>query len=132
MCSEKARRITRAAQALRDLPMSYLLRFLIGGAVVSIFAALGDALKPKSFAGIFSAAPSIALASLGLTILVKGRDYAALEGRSMLAGAAALLIYSAVCARLMFHHKFRAAPVTVNALLVWLFTSFAAWAAFLR
>ena len=41
--------------------MQYLLRFLIGGSVVCLFAALGDALKPKSFAGLFSAAPSLAL-----------------------------------------------------------------------
>jgi len=50
--------------------MQYILRFLIGGAVVCLFAALGDALKPKSFAGLFSAAPSIALASLGLAALL--------------------------------------------------------------
>jgi hypothetical protein len=35
-----------------------LIRFLIGGAVVSVFAILGDLLKPKSFAGLFGAAPS--------------------------------------------------------------------------
>lgn len=28
-----------------------LIRFLIGGAVVSVFAIVGDLLKPKSFAG---------------------------------------------------------------------------------
>jgi hypothetical protein len=36
-----------------------LLRIVIGGAVVSAFAILGDLLKPKSFAGIFGAAPSV-------------------------------------------------------------------------
>jgi hypothetical protein len=41
--------------------------------VVCLFAALGDALKPKSFAGLFSAAPSIALASLGLVALQNGK-----------------------------------------------------------
>ena len=35
-----------------------ILRFLIGGVVVSAFAALGDMVKPKSFAGLFGAAPS--------------------------------------------------------------------------
>jgi hypothetical protein len=34
-----------------------ILRFVIGGIVVSAFAALGDVLKPKSFAGLFGAAP---------------------------------------------------------------------------
>jgi hypothetical protein len=49
-----------------------ILRFVIGGIVVSAFAALGDVLKPKSFAGLFGAAPSIALATLGLTIAANG------------------------------------------------------------
>lgn len=39
-----------------------LIRFLIGAVAVSIFAVLGDLLKPKSFAGLFGAAPSVALA----------------------------------------------------------------------
>ena len=46
-----------------------LIRFLIGGVVVSVFAVIGDILKPKSFAGLFGAAPSVALATLGLTIV---------------------------------------------------------------
>jgi hypothetical protein len=33
----------------------------------------GDVLKPKSFAGLFSAAPSVALATLPLTILSDGK-----------------------------------------------------------
>jgi hypothetical protein len=45
-----------------------LIRFFVGGAVVSAFAILGDLLKPKSFAGLFGAAPSVALATLGLTV----------------------------------------------------------------
>jgi hypothetical protein len=42
--------------------MQILIRFLIGGAVVSVFALIGDVLKPKSFAGLFGAAPSVAVA----------------------------------------------------------------------
>jgi Protein of unknown function (DUF3147) len=38
-------------------------RFLIGGLTVSIFSLIGDILKPKSFAGLFGAAPSVALAT---------------------------------------------------------------------
>ncbi len=49
-----------------------ILRFLIGGAVVSAFALLGDLFKPKSFAGLFGAAPSVALATLGLTVTDMG------------------------------------------------------------
>ena len=46
----------------------YLVRFLIGGVVVSAFAMLGDMLRPKSFAGLFGAAPSVALGTLGIAI----------------------------------------------------------------
>ena len=45
-----------------------IFRFLIGGTLVSAFALVGDAVRPKSFAGLFGAAPSIALATLGLTV----------------------------------------------------------------
>jgi hypothetical protein len=54
-----------------------IFRFVVGGIIVSIFAMLGDLLKPRSFAGLFSAAPSVALATLGLTILTDGKLYAA-------------------------------------------------------
>jgi hypothetical protein len=37
-----------------------ILRFLIGGTVVSLFAVLGDVFRPKSFAGLFDCAPSVA------------------------------------------------------------------------
>ena len=65
------------------------IRFLIGGIVVSLFAVTGDILRPKSFAGLFGAAPSIALATLALTIRHDGKAYAAVECRSMILGAIA-------------------------------------------
>jgi hypothetical protein len=65
----------------------FVLRFLIGGAVISAFASLGDVLRPKSFAGLFGAAPSIALATMGMTIARHGKEYAAIEGRSMVPSA---------------------------------------------
>jgi hypothetical protein len=43
--------------------LEYLLRFIAGGIAVSAFAAFGDAVRPKSFAGLFGAATSIALAT---------------------------------------------------------------------
>lgn len=50
----------------------YVIRFLLGGTVVSAFAMLGDILRPKSFAGLFGAAPSVALAALGIAIYQHG------------------------------------------------------------
>jgi Protein of unknown function (DUF3147) len=78
--------------------LEYLLRFVAGGIAVSTFAALSDALRPKSFAGLFGAAPSIALATLIITLSKSGAAFAAVEGRSMIVGAFALAAYSwAVC-----------------------------------
>src|ERR1700734_1426059 len=73
--------------------LEYGLRFLAGGIAVSAFAALGDTLRPKSFAGLFGAAPSIALATLLITLSQKGAPFVALEGRSMIVGAFALAVY---------------------------------------
>ena len=61
----------------------YSLRFVAGGIAVSAFAVLGDTLRPKSFAGLFGAAPSIALATLLITLSQKGAQFVGLEGRSM-------------------------------------------------
>jgi len=74
--------------------LEYGLRFLAGGIAVSAFAVLGDTLRPKSFAGLFGAAPSIALATLLITLSQKGAPFAAVEGRSMILGAFALAAYS--------------------------------------
>ena len=71
-----------------------VVRFLLGGVVVSIFALIGDLLKPKPFAGIFGGAPSVALAMLALTFTRHDAGYVALEGGSMLAGAVALVVYA--------------------------------------
>lgn len=76
---------------MRDL----LIRFLLGGALVTAFAMLADVLRPKSFAGLFGAAPSIALATLSLTIATQGIHYASVEARSMIFGAIGFLLYAA-------------------------------------
>jgi hypothetical protein len=59
-----------------------------GWAVVSLFTLTADVFKPKGFAGLFGAAASVAMATLGLTIANQGRLYA-IESRSLIAGAAA-------------------------------------------
>lgn len=109
-----------------------LIRFIIGGAVVSIFAALGEVLRPKSFAGLFGAAPSIALATLGLTIGHEGKAYAALEARSMIAGALAFFFYAAAVSWVLMRYKPPALAVSVALLPVWFGTSFALWAVFIK
>jgi Protein of unknown function (DUF3147) len=100
--------------------LDLVLRVLIGGIVVSAFAVLGDVLKPKSFAGLFSAAPSVALATVALTVHQRGPMYASIEARSMILGAVAFLIYACVASRLMTRYKWPALPVSSMALLLWL------------
>jgi hypothetical protein len=49
-----------------------LAKGLVGGVFVAAFALIGESVQPKSFAGLFSAAPSIALAALTITLLTDG------------------------------------------------------------
>src|SRR3984893_534261 len=89
-------------------------------------------LKPKSFAGLFGAAPSIALATLGLTIAANGKMYAATEARSMIAGALVFFLYAYLCSWLMLRRKLKAMVVTISALGAWLAYSIAVWFLVLR
>jgi uncharacterized membrane protein (GlpM family) len=109
-----------------------LIRFLLGGAIVSVFAVLGDLFMPKSFAGLFGAAPSVALATLALAIAKEGEHYAATEARSMIAGAIALCVYSQCVSYVMMRRKLHALLVTCSAISLWLAAAFGLWAAFLR
>ena len=101
-----------------------VLRFLIGGAAVSAFAALGNLFKPKSLAGLFGAAPSVALATLLLTVFHDGKRFAASEARSMMAGAAAFFVYTAVVSWLLMRFKRPALAVTILAAPVWFGVAF--------
>ena len=81
--------------------LEYVIRFLAGGMLVSAFAVLGDMLRPKSFAGLFGAARSVALATLGLALRKQGGSYVAIEGRSMVLGTIALAAYGFVVCQLL-------------------------------
>ena len=113
---------------MRDL----LLRFLIGGTVVSLFAVLGDIFRPKSFAGLFGAAPSIALATLGLTIASHGRDYAAIEARSMILGAIAFFFYAIAVSYILIRYRPPTELATIGLMPVWFVVAFSLWTLFLR
>jgi hypothetical protein len=109
-----------------------LLRFLFGGIIISAFAALGDIFRPKSFAGLFGAAPSIALATLGLTIAHQGPLYAATEARSMILGAVAFFVYASAASFLLMRYRPPALTVTFALLPLWLGISLGLWAIFLK
>lgn len=109
-----------------------LFRVIIGGTVVSAFALLGELLKPKSFAGLFGAAPSVALATLALTITKEGKAYASIEARSMILGAVAFIIYAALISRWMMHRRMQVLSATTSGLGLWLVCALGLWYVVLR
>ena len=104
-----------------------VIRFLIGGSVVSTFSIISDLFRPKTFAGLFGAAPSVALASLALTVMTEGKAVAATEARSMIIGAIALFIYAAVLSYLVLRFKLPSLPVFLPGLLLWLAVAIGLW-----
>jgi len=104
--------------------IEYLLRFAAGGVAVSAFATLGDLLRPKTFAGLFAAAPSIALATLLLTVSQKGASFASVEARSMIAGAFALAAYSWAVCLILKRRLLSSGVATMVALPVWFSLAF--------
>jgi Protein of unknown function (DUF3147) len=104
-----------------------ITRFLIGGVVVSLFAVIGDVLRPKSFAGLFGAAPSIALATIGLTIAKSGAHYASIEARSMVLGTVGFLAYAIVVSYVLVRYKPSTLLATISLMPVWAVTSFGFW-----
>jgi len=109
-----------------------LIRFLIGAVAISIFAVLGDLFKPKSFAGLFGAAPSVALASLGLTVASDGSRFAATEAGSMIAGAIAFFVYASCVSWILMRGRFSALWVTISSLPVWAGVALGLWYGWLK
>ena len=95
------------------------VRFVLGGAIVTAFAVVAEVFEPKTFAGMFAAAPSVALASLALSYGQHGGDYAATEARSMLVGGVAFGLYAAACVVAVRQPRL---PVWLGAIVAW-----AAW-----
>ncbi|ETK30610.1 hypothetical protein [Microbispora sp. ATCC PTA-5024] len=70
-----------------------VLKALVGGAFVLAFAALAETLSPKRLAGVFSAAPSVALASLIVTAGFTGVGDVLASAHGMWIGAAGFALY---------------------------------------
>jgi hypothetical protein len=66
-----------------------------GGLFVVVFAIVGELAVPKRFSGLFSAAPSVALANLIVIVAAQGSAHAQVEATGMIIGAIAMV---AVCA----------------------------------
>jgi hypothetical protein len=68
------------------------LRALAGGALVVVFALVGEVVTPKAFAGLFAAAPSVAVASLAITIAAESPAEARQSSIGMVIGAVAMTV----------------------------------------
>ena len=88
-----------------------ILKALAGGSLVVAFALLGEVLHPKWLAGLFSAAPSVALAGLVVTVLIEGDHVAAREGVGMIFGAVGFVVFSLLVRRLL--ERFGAAAASM-------------------
>lgn len=78
-----------------------LLKGLAGGALVVVFALLCEGLNPKRFAGLFGAAPSVAIAGLAITLLDKGAGEAHQNTIGMIAGGVGMVGYAAAVVPLL-------------------------------
>jgi uncharacterized membrane protein (GlpM family) len=94
------------------------VRALLGGTFVALVAVLGELLRPKSFAGILAAAPSVALASLLITDVAKGEPAVWQSALGMVAGAVAMVAACVVGIDSVKH--FRALRGSLAAIGVWL------------
>jgi hypothetical protein len=97
------------------------LKALAGGTLVAGFSVLGDLLKPKAFAGIFGAAPSVALASLLITAVTSGGSKAATSAHGMIAGAVGMVCYCIAASALV--KRFGALGGSILAWVAWIVPS---------
>src|SRR3954468_2215337 len=77
------------------------IKALNGGLFVVAFALIGSVVTPKRFAGLFSAAPSVALANLSVAAVVKGPDHVRENSIGMVIGAVALVVFCLGARRLV-------------------------------
>jgi hypothetical protein len=83
------------AEGMRDQVRESDLR-LAGGTFVVIFSLVGSVVKPKRFAGVFSAAPSVAIAGLLIAAHSISVDETRQDARSLILGAFAMIIAAVI------------------------------------
>jgi uncharacterized membrane protein (GlpM family) len=105
----------------RDL-VEIVLKTLAGGFLVVVFALVSEVVRPKTFAGVFAAAPAVALAGLVVSGVAKGNHDVKTSTAGMIAGGAAIVAYCLLVVRL--HPRLDALRASSAALVGWL--SFAA------
>jgi hypothetical protein len=93
------------------------LKTLVGGLAVVAFSLLAQAGHPKRFAGLFAAAPSVALESLAMTAIVKGPTATLPYAQGMLIGSSGMIVYCVVS--LVLINRLHALVGSILAWLAW-------------
>lgn len=106
--------VVRSVETLIEIAV----KAVFGGVLVVVFALISETLSPKRFAGIFSAAPSIAMAGLAVTLVIKGNHDATRAATGAIFGAVALLGYCLVAGPAL--GRWGALRGAAVALVVWL------------
>jgi hypothetical protein len=83
----------------------YVAKFLAGGTMVVLFALVSESFQPKRFAGLFSAAPSVLLASLIVTVVLEGTAPASGSASGAVAGAVGLVAFAVASAWAVYRFK---------------------------
>lgn len=93
------------------------IKGVAGGALVVAFALLSEGLSPKRFAGLFSAAPAVAIAGLTVVVLGETTPKAHENAIGMIAGGCGMVAYAAAVVPLL--RRGRAAGAAALALIAW-------------
>jgi len=93
-----------------------VLRFALGGIAVSLFSALAELFKPKTFSGLFGAAPAVALVSLAIAFEQRGEAIVREHALGMVCGGAGFLAYACAC---VFITERKQVPVWAGAAVCW-------------
>lgn len=115
---------------LGGVVVALALKALAGGAFVVLFSLISAVLEPKGFAGLFSAAPAVAMASLLVTAFGSGTPRAVPDSVGMTAGSVAMVAYCA--AAVLAVHRFRARLGSVLSWGAWGAVAGGAYLVFLR
>jgi hypothetical protein len=107
-----------------------LLRGLFGGAMVVAFAVIAELVKPKVFSGLFSAAPSIAIAGLLVAAFTAGPAKAAEAAVGMFGGALAMVASTIAAAHAV--KRFGAVVGSAAAWLTWALVAGTVYFGFIR
>lgn len=83
-----------------------------------VFALISQGLSPKRYAGLFSAAPAVAIAGLVIVVIDKGAHDAHQNAVGMIAGSAGMVAYAAAVVPLL--RRIRASGAAVAGMSAWI------------